>query len=137
MLLKKIGISILGIAVLGTLVATGYAMKGGKNEKTKQQNQEHASSTLALFESAGIDEGSLDDGGRTSWPGEIISASTADVHPLSEGIITEISVRVGQKVGSGETIGMLSAPPASIEQAMAAADKMQIPFKTHTKTQTH
>ena len=136
MLLKKIGISILGIAVLGTLVATGYAMKGGKNEKTKQQNQEHASSTLALFESAGIDEGSLDDGSRTSWPGEIISASTADVHPLSEGIITEISVRVGQKVGRGETVGMLSAPPASVEQAMAAADKMQMLVKARTNAET-
>lgn len=133
---KKIGLLIGGVAVLAVFAATGYALKNAQNGKGNEVSGESASSTALMFEEAGSSNEAASNINGESWPGELVSFSTVDTHPLSEGIITEVSVRVGQSVAKGQTIGLLSAPPASVEQAMASADKMQMLIKARTNADT-
>lgn len=133
---KKLGIIIALVGTLATVVTVGYALKSDQRNEEQNNKEVPATSAQVAFEEAGIQNEFAAGAVGESWPGEIVSFSTTDIHPLSEGIITEISVRVGQKVVKGQTIGVLSAPPASVEQAMAAADKVQMLIKARTNAES-
>ncbi len=125
---KKI-LSTIGVAFL--LVGIGsvaFLVRGESNQeqaKDEGQQQEQSVPQPPIEEAQSDDLGILDES-RSSWPGELISYSTVEVHPLSEGILTDLTVRVGMRVRKGETIASLSTTPARVERAMAAAEKMSM-----------
>ena len=51
----------------------------------------------------------------SSWPAEIVSPGSLEVHPTREGTIEEWRVHIGQHVSRGQVIGSLSRPPATPE----------------------
>lgn len=89
-----------------------------------------------MIEEARNDDLSTLDESRISWPGELVSYSTVEVHPLSEGILTNLTVRIGQRVAKGETVSSLSSPPASVERAMATAERMSMLVKAQANEKT-
>lgn len=58
-----------------------------------------------------------------SWPGELVSLGSIPIQPAREGTISSWSVHVGQKVYAGETLGMLSQPPAMPDTVAMLAEK--------------
>jgi multidrug efflux pump subunit AcrA (membrane-fusion protein) len=82
-------------------------------------------STNALVEMVEAD--GLKDLGSSSysWPGEILSTSDVEVHPVREGQIAEWRVKLGQTVKKGQVLGRLTAPPATIELNSALAARTE------------
>lgn len=62
-------------------------------------------------------------GAENSWPGELISLGNIPIQPAREGTISSWNVHVGQKVYAGETLGMLSQPPAMPDTVAMLAEK--------------
>lgn len=130
MSLKKI-ISIIGATFLFVLIGSiTFLVRGeGKQEKADEaEKQEQQITRPPVEEAQGDNLGFLDES-RSSWPGELISYSTVEVHSLSDGILKNLTVRVGQRVAQGEAIASLSSPPASVERAMASAERVSMLVK--------
>ncbi len=60
-----------------------------------------------------------------SWPGEVLSTSDVEVHPVREGQIADWRVTLGQTVKKGQILGRLTAPPATIELHSALAARTE------------
>ena len=113
--------------VAGGTFAASAALKE-KKESAPEVKAESAVSALPLETAKGDDLAQLSDAA-ASWAGEVISPTTLEAHPQSEGTIIQLSVRVGQSVSSGQVIARLSPPPASVDRAMAASSKMEAIIK--------
>lgn len=61
----------------------------------------------------------------TSWPGDIVSYTDAEITPSREGQIAELYVNIGSAVQAGEVIGRMNQPPASLELTSLLAEKKQ------------
>lgn len=61
----------------------------------------------------------------SSWPAELISSGLAQVQPSRDGVVTDWSVRVGQYVSAGQTLGHLSPPPNTPDLVNMLADRKQ------------
>ncbi len=124
---KKILIGVIGLAVIG--VSTFAIVFARENNSKKNKESALATSTRMISDlplERAMGDGMVEaDQSFASWPGEIISPSTVEVHSLSEGILTGFEVRVGERVGKGAIIARLSAPPASVEKANVSAERMQ------------
>lgn len=103
----------------GLLGAYQIVMAHGDDEP--EAAPESQVSTNALVETVEAD--GLKDLGSSSysWPGEILSTSDVQVHPVREGQIAEWKVKLGQSVKKGQVLGRLTAPPATIELNSALA----------------
>ncbi len=137
--MKKKSVLIVTILVLAGL-STLAAVFARENSGKKKNNVELATS-IAVIPDLPLEQ-ALGDGmtgvdqSFASWPGEIISPSTVEVHSLSEGILTGFEVRVGEHVGKGAIIARLSAPPASVEKANVSAERMQSIIRARANTES-
>lgn len=115
------------IVLLGGILYFGISVFGGskQQEMKKIEKPQNIKSNLPIVEATnnGLDQ---TQNAVSSWPGEVISSTSLDVHSLSEGVLATLPVRVGQKVKKGEVIGTLSSPPASMERADKSAERMQM-----------
>lgn len=57
-----------------------------------------------------------------TWPGEVISLNTVSVQPPRDGMILSFGVHIGERVTKGQTLGMLSPPPAMPDSLTMVAD---------------
>ncbi|MBI2645113.1 biotin/lipoyl-binding protein [Candidatus Uhrbacteria bacterium] len=121
---KMIGIFAMVILASGVSVSVAASGKWKKPDKPKEEKKETQIS-LPLEMAMGDGLTRLSDAS-ASWPGELVSPTTIEAHPQSEGTIVELNVRVGQKVSRGEILARLSPPPASIERANASSEKKQM-----------
>lgn len=62
----------------------------------------------------------------SSWPGELVSLASVPVQPPREGMIASWSVHVGERVAAGQTLGVLSAPPAMPETLAMLAEERKM-----------
>lgn len=135
---KKIVSSIGILLLLFGIGSVAFLVRGEERQEEKksaEQEQQEQQGALPLEEARSDDLDVLDES-RSSWPGELISYSTVEAHSLSEGILTDLRVRIGQGVAKGETIASLSAPPASIERAEAAAERVEMLVKAQANAKT-
>jgi len=125
MLVKKmIGIGVMIILAGGISVSAAASGKLKKPDTPKEEKRE-APFSLPLEMADGDGLTRLSDAS-VSWAGELVSPTTIEAHPQSEGTIVELNVRVGQKVSRGEILARLSPPPASVERANASSEKIQM-----------
>jgi multidrug resistance efflux pump len=110
-------------------ISVGVAASG-KIKKPEKPQEEKKESAISLPLEMAMEDGltQLSDAS-ASWPGELVSPTTVEAHPQSEGTITQLNIRVGQHVSRGEILAQLSPPPASIERANAASEKKQMLIK--------
>lgn len=108
----------------GLMGAYQVVMAHGDDEPTAAPDASQVS-TSALVETVTAD--GLKDLGSSSysWPGEILSTSDVEVHPVREGQIAEWRVKLGQPVKKGQILGRLTAPPATIELNSALAARTE------------
>ncbi|MDP2630188.1 MAG: hypothetical protein Q8P56_02150 [Candidatus Uhrbacteria bacterium] len=134
---KKIIIIILfiGAVSVSAFFVAGRNWKEPLGEEAAQEEQkdEGNTGTLPVEEARANDLANLNES-NSSWPGELASYSLIEVHPLSEGVLTDVRVRVGQQVVKGEVLAIVSPPPASMERADAAAKKMETLTKARANT---
>lgn len=123
---KIIGIGVMVILAGGISVSAATSGKWKKPDTQKEEKKEMAAPLSLPFEIAAGDGLTQLSDANASWPGELVSPTTIEAHPQSEGTIVELNVRVGQKVSRGEILARLSPPPASVERADAASEKMQM-----------
>lgn len=131
MITKKL-ILIGGIAVVlaGSSFAIYAAMQSKNQQKKQDDKQEKTVGTAIPIETVGGNTLYQLSDSSGSWAGELVSPSILEIHPQSEGAIIQLNVRVGQKVSAGDIIAKLSTPPASVERADAAAEKIKELIKT-------
>ncbi len=137
-LLKKI------IIIISCVVAVSgitFAATSIRNNSQKKEDSNPSKNTILQKPSLPIEVASdsgLDQAADAAltWPGEIISPTALEVHPSSEGVISSLSVRVGQTVRAGQVLGKLSAPPASMERADKAAERIQMLTKARANAKT-
>ncbi|MEK7498551.1 MAG: HlyD family efflux transporter periplasmic adaptor subunit, partial [Patescibacteria group bacterium] len=60
-----------------------------------------------------------------SWPGEVISYGNVPIQPQRDGTIIEWRVKIGERVGAGEVLALLSAPPAMPELVQMLAEQAE------------
>jgi len=119
--------SVAGIGI--ALLATGAFLVQGKLNNQKEAPTKNTPTdsqmSLPLETAQGNGLTSLSDAS-ASWAGELVSPTTIESHPQSEGSIVQLAVRVGQRVARGQVLAQLSPPPASVDRATAASEKMQM-----------
>lgn len=126
------------IVIVGVSVSAFFVTKRNWQEPREvaaqeDKKDESGASTLPVEEARANDLSNLNES-NSSWAGELASYSLIEVHPLSEGVLTDVRVRVGQEVGKGELLGVVSPPPASMERADASAKKMEALIKARANT---
>ncbi|MBI5421022.1 MAG: hypothetical protein HZA35_01780 [Parcubacteria group bacterium] len=60
-----------------------------------------------------------------SWPGEVVSYGSVPIQPQRGGTIVEWRVKIGERVGAGEVLALLSAPPAMPELVKMLAEQAE------------
>ncbi len=137
-LLKKI-IIITSCIVVVTGIAYATTSIANKSQKKENSNpskntvQQKTSLPIEIASDSGLDQTA---DASSTWPGEIISSTALEVHPSSEGVISSLDVRVGQMVRAGQIVGKLSAPPASMERAERAGERIQMLTKARANVKT-
>ncbi len=129
------GAGLLAVALIS--IGTLFKMSGGNNKEIKVASQTASLSNVLNninipIETIGArDIGSSGQVG-ASWPGEILSTGNILVYPPREGTIVEWTVRIGQWVSQGTTLGKLSAAPLTTERTMALADQIKDLIRAQT-----
>lgn len=126
-LLVYFAVPITGAAIIGGIYVRNFAFASAGHEGDEPETPSTAVEqpvnvgveTVADTLVAGLNAPS------NSWPGEILSATDVQVHPLREGQIAQWRVKLGQRVKKGQVIGRLTPPPATLELSSALAERSQ------------
>ncbi len=125
--------TITGALIILIILAGGsaYAMRSTSTAITthnvpETSDAEHAAdSTGALIavvgEASSLDTAPLSQ----SWPGEVMSYATVPIQPERGGTIVEWRVKIGDRVGAGQVLARLSAPPAMPELVQMLAEQAE------------
>lgn len=120
------------ILVVLAILAAGsvYAMQDKRTEtstakeevETKaQQAKDALPAGVEIVGSDSLDTAQLGN----SWPGEVVSYGNVPVQPGREGTIVEWRVKIGERVGAGQVLAQLSAPPATSELVQMLAEQAE------------
>jgi len=117
-------------ASVGVLVSARVEKPEADKKETGTQEKTLSVEIATVGENGGVS--GIKDG--NSWPGEVISLRSLAVQPDREGTLSEWYVRIGDRVKTGEVIGMLSRPPQMPDVVMSLSEKKEELSMSRTNT---
>ena len=112
--------------IIGASVAIGATAEKERKEESKKNEKSGSTAAevrLPLEIAGGTSLNQLSDSSGSWAGGDRLSLRVRSSSAGRRGSIIQLLVRVGQGVSVGDTIAILSSPPASVERADVAAEK--------------
>lgn len=114
------------VLVIASVSYSSISNKGIEAEALTA-NESPAGEDTSLVAVFGLDDATTTENSvsNNSWPGELVSGDISQIQPQREGVITEWNVHIGEYVSAGQSLGKISAPPATPELIKMLAEQTE------------